>query len=439
MTMSRSCACLASLVLCSLLARAAGAAEWARFRGSDGAGLSDVSTFPTKWTDKDVRWKVALPGVGHSSPTVWGDRVFTTVADEQTGTRTIVCVNAGNGSLLWKRDYPADVYRHHGENSYASSTPAADAERVYVCLMSPTSLKVVALDHAGKDAWSADMGPFVTEHGGGHSPVVLDDMVIVANDQTGPGSCVVALDRRTGSQKWKTPRRSHRFSASTPCVYRPRDGGPAQIVVTSWAHGITGLDPANGLVLWELPDAFEARTVASPVAANEAGLVFGTCGEGAGGRYLIAVRPGSGGAKPEVAYKLMKNAPYVPTPLVKGNRLFYWSDSGMVTCARADTGETLWQERVGGTFFGSPVCVGDTLYCVSKRGEVVALAASDKFELLGKTDLGEKSDATPAIAGGRMYLRTYGHLLCVGGDSPGEARIASDASGGGAGGKSSKE
>ena len=439
MKLSRPWACALSLVLWALapLASAEESADaWTRFRGPDGAGISDGASLPAKWTDADVRWKVALPGVGHSSPVVWGERVFATCADEQSGTRTVLCLSASDGSVRWKRDYPAAAYRHHGENSYASSTPAADAGHVYVCLMSPEALKVVALDHDGKDAWSADLGPFVTEHGGGHSPIILDDMVIVANDQNGPGSCVVALDRKTGSQKWKTPRRSHRFSASTPCVYRPRDGGPAQLVVTSWAHGITGLDPANGLVLWELPEAFDARTVASPVAANEAGLVLASCGEGPGGHWLLAVRPASGGAVPEVAYKITRNTPYVPTPLVRGNRLFYWSDGGTVTCAKADTGETVWQEKVGGSFFGSPVCAGDTLYCVSKRGEVIAVAAADEFKLLGKTDLGEKSDATPAVAGGRMYLRTYGHLICVGGDGPSPGGAPGEAIRGGA--KSSK-
>lgn len=405
--------------------------NWPRFRGADGAGIAADPGLPARWSDGDVRWKLALPGVGHSSPVVWGGRVFTTVADERTGALTILAVDAADGSVLWKRNYASPAYRHHGENSYASSTPAVDAKHLYVCMMSPGALKVVALDHDGKDVWTQDLGPFVTQHGGGHSPVVLDDVLVIANDQDGPGSCIVALDTSTGRQRWKSPRRSHRFSASTPCVYRPKDGSPAQLVFTSWAHGITGFDPKNGLVLWELPEAFDARTVSSPVAANDAGLVLGSCGQGPGGHWLVAVRPGSGGAKPEVAYKILRNTPYVPTPVVKGDRLYYWSDSGVATCADAATGKTIWQERVGGSFFGSPVIAGDRLYCISKRGELVVLSASDTYELLAKNDLGEKSDATPAVAGGRMYLRTYGHLLCIGGptgrDNAPEARVAGDA------------
>jgi outer membrane protein assembly factor BamB len=405
----------------SLLAFAApsNGQEWTRFRGPDGSGIATPGAdIPAKWSDRDFRWKIDLPGVGHSSPVLWGDRVFVTCGDEQTGAPTLVCVNASDGSVRWKRDYTSENYRHHGENSYASSTPAVDAERVYLCLMQPKQLRVVALDHDGKDAWSADLGPFVTQHGGGHSPIVFDDIVVVANDQDGPGSSIVALDRRTGEKKWTSPRKSYRFSASTPCVYRPKDGGPAQLVFTSWAHGITGIDPKTGLVLWELPEAFDARTVGSPVAVNDAGLVIASCGEGPGGHWIMAVKPGSGGAKPDVAYKIARMSPYVPTPIVKGNLLFVWADGGTVTCAMADTGETVWQERVGGTYFGSPVCVGDKLFCVSKRGEVTVIAAADKFQLLARNDLGEKSDATPAVAGGRMYLRTYGKLICVGGAEP---------------------
>ena len=406
-------ACLAGSVLC-VVALSAPAQEWPRFRGPDGAGLSDAVIPPTP-VPADVLWKVPLPGAGHASAVVWGDRVFTTCGDESSGTQSVVCLSARDGSVLWKRDHPGETYRHHGENSYASSTPAVDGDHVYACVMRPKELKVVALRHDGTPAWEAPLGPFVTQHGGGHSPVVYGGLVIVANEQDGPGSCLVALDRTTGAVRWKTPRKSYRFSASTPCVFRPQ-GGPEQLVFTSWAHGMTAVDPADGAVLWEAEGVFEARTVGSPVAANDAGLIVASCGEGGGGRALVAVRaPSRPGGKAEVAYKVTKAAPYVPTPLVRGGRLYVVADNGTATCAEVATGKVLWQQRLpGGTFFGSPVCAGDALFAVSKRGNLVAFAAADEFKLLGEYDLGEKSDATPAIANGNMYVRTYGHLLCVG-------------------------
>jgi outer membrane protein assembly factor BamB len=390
------------------------AQEWPRFRGPDGSGLSDAK-IPAKWDDTTILWKTALPGVGHSSAVVWDDKVFTKCGDESTGAQMLVCVGAADGKVLWKREWTGEAFRHHGENSYASSTPAVDAEHVYVCLMQPRELKVIALKHDGSDAWGAPLGAFVTQHGSGQSPVVHGDTVVVANEQDGPGSFLVALDRRTGVVRWSVPRRSERFSASTPCVFRPR-GGPEQLIFTSWAHGVTAINPADGAILWDYPKAFDARTVASAVAANDAGLVLASCGEGPGGHWLVAIRPpAQPGGQAELAYKITKASPYVPTPIVKGDRLYYFADAGIATCADVATGRTIWQERVpGGTFFGSPVIAGDTLFGVSKKGTAVALSASDQFKLLATSELGDKTDATPAVSGGRMFVRTYGHLFCIG-------------------------
>lgn len=401
-------------ILISLLAAPIFAQEWSRFRGPDGGGLSDVR-IPARWTDREIRWKTPLPGVGHASAVVWGDKVFTSCGDEEKGTQAVVCLSAKDGSILWKREYSSEAYRHHGENSYASSTPAVDENHVYICLMQPRELKVVALKHDGSASWNAALGPFLTQHGGGHSPIVHGGMVVVANEQDGPGSCLVALDCATGAVRWKTARKSYRFSASTPCVFRAGDG-TEQLVFTSWAHGMTGINPADGAVLWECPEAFDSRTVGSPVAANDAGLVFASCGEGPGGHWIVAVRPPTDAhGKAEIAYKITKATPYVPTPLVKGNRLFFWADGGIASCADVATGKVIWQERLpGGTVFGSPVCAGDTLFAVSKRGNAIAVSASDEFRLLANNELGDKSDATPAIAGRRMYLRTYNHVFCVG-------------------------
>lgn len=414
--MTRPATALFTLLAAAFIASPARAREWDRFRGPDGAGHADASTtLPAQWTDKDYEWKIDLPGVGHSSPVVWGERVFVTGADEDATKRILLCVRATDGQTLWQREWPSHSFKKHNFNSFASCTPAADAERVYVLWSTPEHFNVLALDHDGKDVWTRDLGPYKAEHGGGASPIVYEDLLIVPNDQDGPSS-IVALDKKTGEVRWKTPRKATRFSAATPAVYRPGGGDPPQLVFTSLSHGMTGIDPKDGHVIWEVPDAFSLRTVSSPVVGP--GLVYGSCGEGPKGKNLIAVRPGADGKKAEVAFNVTQDAPYVPTSLVKGALLFAWSDGGVVTCLNAATGQVVWRQRVPGDYFSSPVLAGDHLYNISKSGDVICLAAGEKFEKLGQTKLGELCHTTPALSHGRMIIRTYGHLFCVAGHKP---------------------
>jgi outer membrane protein assembly factor BamB len=198
---------------------------------------------------------------------------------------------------------------------------------------------------------------------------------------------------------------------STPCVYSP-EGGRPQLIFNSEAHGISSINPSDGQTNWEL-SVFDKRSVSSPVIA--AGLIFGSCGSGAGGNYVVALKPGGAGVAPEVAYKVSKSAPYVPTPIAKDDWVFLWSDQGVVTCCQASTGKQIWQERVGGKYFGSPVCVGGRLYCMSSDGDVAVVAAGPAYELLGKQSLGDPSHSTPAVSDGVMYLRTFTKLFALGG------------------------
>lgn len=185
------------------------------------------------------------------------------------------------------------------------------------------------------------------------------------------------------------------------------------MILTSRMEGVTGLDPRSGQLLWQVGDALGFRVIASPVVAG--GLVIGNCGEGPNGKGLVAVRPPVAGKKAEVAWKMVNQSPYVPTPLCKGELLFTLSDTGTVSCLRAATGQVVWQERIGGAYYSSPVCVGDRLYCVSKKGEVVVVSATEKYQLLGRSQLGELCYATPAVSEGRMYIRTLSRLICIGG------------------------
>jgi outer membrane protein assembly factor BamB len=411
-------------VACIALSSFAAAAEgpWSRFRGPNGSGISDAPSMPVRWTADDYRWKVKVPG-GHSSPIVWEDRIYLTAADPASAARSVLCLDAADGRTLWKRDYPSKTYPQHGDNHYASSTPTADADGVVVTWTTPEEVLVLALAPDGRELWRRGLGPFVGDRGSATSPILVDDMVVLANDQEDrnllpefqgkapPGpvgkSFAIALDRKTGATRWQTPRRTGLTAYSTPCLYRPADG-PPQLLFTSTLQGISAVEAATGKPLWEMPELFRDRCVGSPVVAP--GLVLAGYGSGLRGTRFVAVRPGTETRKPEIAYELTQALPLVPTPIVRGDRLFLWTDDGIVSCLNVTNGKVLWRERVGGAYYASPLWIAGRLYGISKAGEVVVLAAADQYEVLGRVPLGEPVFATPAVAGGAMVLRTHSHL-----------------------------
>ena len=391
------------------------AQEWTRFRGPNGTGLSDAESIPATWTQSDVNWRVPLPGEGHSQPVIWGDRLFVTAAADEGRKRFVVALRCADGTTAWTTVYDSKTFKKHVRSSYASATPAVDEKRLYAVFSTPDSYALRALDHDGKELWFRDLGAFKSQHGDGASPIVHGELVVLANEQDGE-SFVVALDRSTGDVKWKSPRKSEEVAYATPSVLRAADGRES-LVFSSHAHGISAVDPKTGALEWESP-LFDKRTVSSPVIAGD--VIVGTCGSGGGGNFLIAVRPGGKGdvSKSHLAYKLTAKIPYVPTSVYKDGLLFLWGDLGVVTCVEAPTGKTVWEKRVGGNYSGSPICVGDRLYALSEEGEAVVIAASREYALLGKTPLGEGSRSVPAVARGRLYLRTYSHLISVGGNKP---------------------
>jgi outer membrane protein assembly factor BamB len=402
-----------------MLAVAAGGAEgqeWTRFRGPNGAGQSDAATIPTQWTDKDYNWKINLPGIGHSSPVVWSNTLFVTSGDPSNGTRTLFAVNTNGGEVMWKKDYPATTDKIHPQNSFSSSTPACDADHVYFAWATPEEYSLIALDHNGDEAWRATLGKFVSRHGFGTSPMVYEDLVIITNDQEGESS-LIAVDRNSGKPRWTLPRKTlspQSASYSTPMIYTP-PGGEDELIVNSWAHGITSHNPRTGQLNWEAP-VFDLRPVGSPVLAG--GLIWGSCGDGAGNNSVFAVSPANKGRPPEVRHRFTRssNLPYVPTMVAAGNLLFLWGDRGIVACLDAPSGKVHYEKkRIGGTFSSSPLRIGDRIFGISTEGEVVVLAASPEFKVLARNHLGDATRATPAIADGKLYLRTQTKLMSLGG------------------------
>jgi outer membrane protein assembly factor BamB len=283
---------------------------------------------------------------------------------------------------------------------------------------------LAALTHEGKPVWERDFGPFMSQHGCGISPIVFEGKVILGNEQDdvkfapedahSGKSFIVAVDARDGKTLWQTPRKSVVVAYSTPCIYQPKGRGP-EIVFNSQGHGIYSVDPDSGRVLWSFERAFDKRSVSSPFIAGD--LVYGSCGSGGGGNYIVAVRAGDAahGTKAELAYEVKKSAPYVPTGIALGNSVWLWSDAGIVTCLDAPSGKVQYQERVGGNFFGSPIWVEGRLFCVSTAGELAVIEASDRFQVLHRYALKELCHSTPAVALGRLFIRTEKHLWSFGG------------------------
>ena len=382
---------------------------WPRFRGPNGTGQAEVE-IPLKWSETDILWRSELPGPGHSSPVIWGDRVFVTCSDSETSDQIIMGYDAFTGDVLWQKEFSSHPHRLHENNSFATSTPAVDEHRLYTTWVTSDTYVVAALDHAGQQMWRRDLGPFKGRHGFGASPIVAGDIVCVSNDNLGE-SFIAGLDSATGETRWRVERPSDDVSYATPCIVQTVTGNNL-LIAQSKAAGMAALDVASGKTVWELQDALPERCISSPLWAG--GLIIATCGKAGNGVRLLAIRPGDTAAETEEAYSLPPGVPYVPTPVVHGSLLFLWHERGTVACVDLSTGQQHWEERVGGNYFSSPICIGDRIYGISLDGEVVVLAADNEFRVLARNSLGEPTRATPAVAHGKLYLRTESSLICIG-------------------------
>jgi outer membrane protein assembly factor BamB len=394
-----------------LLPNVAAAENWNRFRGPNGAGQSDDTSIPTAWEAANFLWKQPLPGVGHSSPVIWDNRLFLTSADAATGEQIVSAFDAHSGEPLWQKKFDAGSYHINDLNSLASSTPAVDADGLYFMWLKDGQVTLAALNHAGDELWRRDIGPFKEQHGFGISPIVIDDLVYVSR-YSGTESTITAFDRKTGSVRWNLPQDPGTTAFATPCLLDP-SAQKKLLLATSTAAGLTAVDALSGKVMWQgFKDDLDQRCVSSPIVAD--GMVFIGCGQGGNGKFLLAVRPGDQNSPAQEAYRLKQNMPQVPTPVVAGDLLFVWSDRGIVSCYDIATGKQNWRERIGGDFHSSPLRIGNRIFGFSRQGDAVVLAADTKFKVLARNSLNEPCVATPAVADHRLYVRTTSTLFCIG-------------------------
>ena len=392
--------------------------SWSRFRGENGVGVAETCSVPIPWASSDVAWSIDLPGAGNGSPVVRGNQVFVQSADPKTAARSLMCLDLASGGVLWKRDSQGQPHRVHRRSSFASPTPCVADNAVYVVWGQPDKITIASYSLDGKtENWTRDLGRFQSQHGYGASPALFGDTLVLFNSQQGeqlrggqrPGkSSVIALNAMTGKTIWQTDLTTRRVCYGVPTLYETAAGKPA-LLFANTGDGLFALDLASGDSLWN-KQVFEKRCVSSPQVV--AGLAIGTEGSGGGGNRLFAVDLEG---DHEVKFRITRNAPYVPTPVVKGNLLFLWDDNGVASCVEVPSGKVLWSERASdGPVSSSPVIAGDKLIGISESGSLVVLAAKGEYEKLGSVDLQDLTRATPVVGKSYLLVRTNSRLMCIG-------------------------
>lgn len=388
-----------------------GSKYWPRWRGPTGQGLAADGPYPDTWSStENVVWRTKVPGRGNSSPIVWGKQLFVTTAYEGGKRRSILCFDLDSGKQLWETFAPeARPENAQGKNGHASGTPTTDGERVYAYF---GNAGLFCVDMKGQQVWHTSFGISNPYHGMTCSPVLLKDRVIVFQEGGNPSGFVVALDKRTGKEIWKTPRKET-VSWGSPIAISV--GGKDQIIVSS-SGKVYAYDADGGTLVWTCAgNNFEV--IPTPVVGHD--LVF--CCSGRVGPTL-AIKPlGASGdiTKTHVQWKVNTGSPFVPSPLLYGDLLYSINDiKSVVSCFEAKTGKLLWKERCGEEvregYSSSPVGVNNKVFFTNDKGETYVLAHGPEFKLLGVNYFKERTLASPALVDGRWYWRTESHLVCIG-------------------------
>jgi len=429
-----------SAALASTFLAAAYAQNWPSFRGPGATGVLDTRhSVPVSWdvgAHRNIAWRTVIPGLGHSSPIVWGDRIFVTTAvssDPQSVFQypvagdldrrsdlarhqfKLYCLDKRTGKIVWESVAAESVPRvaRHPHNSYASATPATDGKRI-VAFFGSEGLYAFDLD--GKLLWKQDVGPLDQgafdlpdyKWGSASSPIIYKNLAIVQCDQQ-RGSFLAAFDVSTGKPVWRTPREA-RPSWSTPTVY---EGAERAELVANGTEYFRGYDPVNGSELWRIKGT-SMISVPTPFAAH--GLIYLASGYYRFIQPIVALKSGATGeVQPErIAWRTEKGAPYLPTPIVYGDYFYAFNHRGILTVYHAGTGQRIYEQRLApGAFSSSPVATGGRLYAASEDGEVYVVKAGPTFELLATNKMDEVVMATPALTDGMLIVRGLNHLFGI--------------------------
>jgi outer membrane protein assembly factor BamB len=408
-----------SLVILLLATAGASADNWPCWRGPRNDGQSAERNLPAKWSaGENVLWKAPLPDVGNSTPIVWGDRIFLTQAMERGRSRGLLCFARADGKLLWQRmtEY-REKERTHEDNPFCSGSPVTDGERVIACL---GSAGLVCYDLDGKELWRRDLGAMRHTFGTAHSPLLYGDLVILWYGP-GPGQKLLAFDRRNGKTVWEHDEPRGKFedpehpdelagSWATPIVVPTEQGDE---LVLPLPGKLKGFDPKTGKELWWC-DGLGIAVYPTPVCCKGVVVAFSGC-EGP----ALAVKPGGRGDVTKTHrewWGRRRNPQRIGSPVVVDNRICLVTESGEPQSIEVETGTQLWEskERMLGRTYGSMVAADGKLYATSTDGVTLVLKAGPKLEVIARNAIGEPVYASPAVADGRIYLRSHKHLWCIG-------------------------
>lgn len=390
------------------------AENWPEWRGEHRTGVSGETELPVQWSEKEgVLWKTTLPGSGISTPIIWEDRVFVTSSE---GARQdelhLICLARDDGRELWRLRLwgSAPTLYHPTKSSMASPSPVTDGKHVFAFYGTGD---VICADFDGGLVWqrslASEYGEFENRFAASSSPLLYRDLLLLQCDHYGP-SYLLAIDKATGANRWKADRPDVWLSWASPQL-APTGKGDEHELLVSGSHRLDAYDPLSGDKLWTVR-GMSRECIPTPVFGH--GRIYATSGPNA---QTYCIRPGGRGdvTASHVEWSSPRGVPFVPSTILVGDYYYLVDDKGIGTCLDAHTGKLQWRKRFSGAFTASPVAGDGKLYFCDESGKTLVVAADGKsFRELARNQLDEPIFASPAISQGRLFLRTAGHLYCLG-------------------------
>lgn len=386
--------------------------NWPCWRGPNYDGLSPEENIPVRWShSENVHWRIAIDGVGHSSPIVWENSIFLTSCNETNQSRHLCRVDRETGQIVWNRQLAhSPIEQMHRDNSAASATPVTDGKNVYVVFVVDDSLEVQAVDFDGHVVWSKRIGSFSASHGFCTSLVLAADSIYLSGLQDGNDAFVARLQKDTGEVEWKVPRSKAIRSYSTPYLCNVR-GTPA--VLLSGAEQTIAYDRASGKTIWAI-DGPGSKTVSSIVVSLENDIAY-VCGGRDNQFFAIDLQNVNRASQdsPQIVWSASKGIPYMTSPLLTGQWLHILSDEGIYSRYDAKTGQLHSQRRAVGAVKASMVASPKHIYITQSNGRTTVIDNQLNWQVVSENDIGETVVASPAISDGDFIIRSEQHLYLI--------------------------